>query len=319
MYFFLVAQERVKEEAEAAQEIIKIEEADAAAPDGTDASRGIVIDDTSEFVRAIQFNPIATKVKAEPIEAKPSASTSQDVKMEDADEEMDEMEVEDVAIKEEDEEDEGAMLNAIEAAIKATEAAERAEADGAEADVGGTSTEQTFSTGMASTLNILRQSGILAPPSASQSEREKTQLQRDLWLADQRHKVAQRELERLQGRGANKDQATREYENRLREQREARESLEAFKDYKPDVNIVYYDEFGRTLTPKEAWKALSHKFHGKGSGKMKVEKRLKKIADEKKKEAMISGDTPLSMNSAFQKRQEMTGQAHFVLSVGNRG
>lgn len=183
MYFFLVAQERVKEEAEAAQEIIKIEEADAAAPDGTDASRGIVIDDTSEFVRAIQFNPIATKVKAEPIEAKPSASTSQDVKMEDADEEMDEMEVEDVAIKEEDEEDEGAMLIAIEAAIKATEAAERAEADGAEADVGGTSTEQTFSTGMASTLNILRQSGILAPPSASQSEREKTQLQRDLWLA----------------------------------------------------------------------------------------------------------------------------------------
>jgi U4/U6.U5 tri-snRNP-associated protein 1 len=109
-----------------------------------------------------------------------------------------------------------------------------------------------------------------------------------------------------------------------------------FKNYKPDINIVYYDEYGRaltprlmntrtgsksngrlvrswicsrttsltstlfimmsnghSLTPKEAWKALSHKFHGKGSGKMKTEKRLKKIAEEKKQEAMASGDTPV--------------------------
>ena len=72
-----------------------------------------------------------------------------------------------------------------------------------------------------------------------------------------------------------------------REQQEARQALELYKNYKPDVNIVYYDEFGRELTPKEAWKALSHKFHGKGSGRMKTEKRLKKIAEEKKKEARL--------------------------------
>jgi len=85
------------------------------------------------------------------------------------------------------------------------------------------------------------------------------------------------------------------------------------------VDIKYHDEFGRVLTTKEAWKALSHKFHGKGSGRMKTEKRLKKIAEEKKREAMGSGDTPLSMNAAFQIRQERAGQAHMVLSVGNRG
>jgi len=34
---------------------------------------------------------------------------------------------------------------------------------------------------------------------------------------------------------------------------------------------------------------------------------------------MLSGDTPLSKNKAFQQRQEKTGQAHFVFSVGNRG
>jgi U4/U6.U5 tri-snRNP-associated protein 1 len=126
-------------------------------------------------------------------------------------------------------------------------------------------------------------------------------------------------MEKMQSRGGNKDQSQREYENRMREQQEARDNLEAFKNYKPDVNIVYYDEFGRELTPKESWKALSHKFHGKGSGKLKTEKRLKKIAEEKKQLAMASGDTPLSMNRAFQQRQEKTGQAHFVLSVGNRG
>jgi U4/U6.U5 tri-snRNP-associated protein 1 len=35
---------------------------------------------------------------------------------------------------------------------------------------------------------------------------------------------------------------------------------------------------------------LSHQFHGKGSGKQKHEKRLKKIDEEKKREAMSALD-----------------------------
>lgn len=314
---FTVATERAREEAAQADEIIKIEDDDV----GEEEQGGLTFDDTSEFVRAISYNPAA--VKAEPVEPSTAQaiskqpSASRDISM-DRGEAMEEIEAGEVTVKEEDddEEDEGAILNAIEDAFRAEE---RADVKQENHDEVGTSAQQTFSTGMASTLNILRQQGILATPSADQTDREKTQLQRDLWLADQRRRVAQREMEKLQSRGANKDQATREYENRLREQQEARENLETFKNYKPDVNIVYYDEFGRALTPKEAWKALSHKFHGKGSGKMKTEKRLQKIKEEKKKEAMISGDTPLSMNKAFQIRQEKTGQAHFVLSVGNRG
>lgn len=232
------------------------------------------------------------------------------------DEAVDEIEAGEVVVKEEEDNDEE-MLNAIEEAIKVTEAEEKSAAP--DHDEVGTLGEKTFGSGMAATLQLLRQQGVLAPPSADQTEREVVQLQRDLWLAEYRRRQAQRELERVQSRGGNKDQATREYENRVREQQEARAQLDLFKNYKPDVNIVYYDEYGRSLTPKEAWKALSHKFHGKGSGKMKTEKRLKKIAEEKKQEAMASGDTPLSMNRAFQIHQEKTGQAHFVLSVGNRG
>ncbi|KAG6820951.1 hypothetical protein H0H93_009187 [Arthromyces matolae] len=290
-----------------------------------DESGGLTFDDTSEFVRAVGANPV---IKPEPkdVSMAPSPppkiknrSPSRDVSMAPGDQAMEELEAGEVVIKEEDEEeDEMAILNAIENAIREEEESDVVKKEDGDA-VGGTSSEQTFSSGMASTLNILRQQGILAGPAADNQDREKTQLQRDVWLADQRRRIAQRELEKLQSRGANKDQAQREYENRMREQQEARDNLEAFKSYKPDVNIVYYDEFGRSLTPKEAWKALSHKFHGKGSGKAKTEKRLKKIAEEQKQAAMASGDTPLSMNSAFQQRQQKTGQAHFVLSVGNRG
>ena len=252
-----------------------------------------------------------------PDETPKPRSPSADVQMQDGDEAMEELEAGEVRVKEEDDEDEE-MMNAIEYAIQQTEAAEKAAAEDPDVPVG-TATEQTYSSGMASTLNILRQQGILASSKTDEKERERVQLQRDLWLADYRRMLAHRELEKAKARGGNKDQATREYENRVREQQEARQALDLYKNYKPDVNIVYYDEFGRELTPKEAWKALSHKFHGKGSGRMKTEKRLKKIAEEKKKEAMASGDTPLSMNQAFQIRQEKAGQAHFVLSVGNRG
>ena len=72
------------------------------------------------------------------------------------------------------------------------------------------------------------------------------------------------------------------------------------------------------MTPKEAWKELSHKFHGKGSGTNKREKLLKKIEDERKREAMSSGDTPLSATAAFQARQERIGSATMVIGVGNK-
>ena len=285
-----------------------------------DEDDGLTFDDTSEFVRSITYDPSAVKKEPEETAAPRRISppiTSQN--MEETDVALAELEAGEVAIKEEDYDDE--MLDAIEDAINTTEARERG--TGVKTEDGdfeiGTSGEKTHSSGLAATLNILRHQGILATPTTESAERERVQLQRDVWLAEQRRKVSQRELERQKARGGNKDQSQREYENRQRDQQEARGNLELFKDYKPDVNIVYHDEFGRELTPKEAWKALSHKFHGKGSGRMKTEKRLKKINEERKQAAMVSGDTPLSMNQAFQKRQEKAGQAHFVLSVGNRG
>lgn len=100
--------------------------------------------------------------------------------------------------------------------------------------------------GMAGTLALLRQQGAVKVQTGEDKERERTQKEKDLWLADHRRRIAQRELEKIKARGGNKDQAQREWENRQREQAEAREALTAFASYKPDVNIVYTDEFGRS-------------------------------------------------------------------------
>ena len=123
-----------------------------------------------------------------------------------------------------------------------------------------TSEAPVVGNGLAGVLGLLRQTGALQKRTAEDAEREQVQKKKDLWLADYRSRMARRELERVQARGGNKDQAQREWENKMREQNEAREALEMYKNYKPDVQIKYHDEFGRPMTAKEAWKSLSHKF-----------------------------------------------------------
>lgn len=60
-------------------------------------------------------------------------------------------------------------------------------------------------------------------------------------------------------------------------------SMGEFKEkdgYKPNVKLEYIDDNGHLLNAKEAFRYLSHKFHGKGPGKNKVEKRLKKAEQD---------------------------------------
>lgn len=116
----------------------------------------------------------------------------------------------------------------------------------AEAEEAANDSEPVIGTGVAGVLSLLRNQGALKTRTAEEAERERLQKQKDLWLADHRRRMAKRELERIQARGGNKDQAQREWENKMREQNEAREALEMYKNYKPDVHIVYHDEFGRS-------------------------------------------------------------------------
>src|SRR5690606_14525163 len=92
--------------------------------------------------------------------------------------------------------------------------------------------------------------------------------------ADVKAKAA-RERDRRSGKfdkmSAREKEEYARYENKLRDTQEAREAAARFKDYKPDVKIEHKDEYGRTMNQKEAFKYLSHQFHGKGSGKQKTE------------------------------------------------
>ena len=67
----------------------------------------------------------------------------------------------------------------------------------------------------------------------------------------------------------------------------------------------------------QAWNQLAYKFYGIMPGKLKTEKRLKKLQEELKMKQMSSIDTPLGFSSALQEKTRRTGQAHVTLSVGN--
>jgi len=99
------------------------------------------------------------------------------------------------------------------------------------------------------------------------------------------------------------------WENKQRDLQESRELAAKFKDYKPDVKLVYKDEFGRDLNAKEAFKHLSHQFHGKGSGKAKTEKRLKKIEDEKKQLATSSLTSTQGLSTSMAATAKKAKQA----------
>ena len=89
------------------------------------------------------------------------------------------------------------------------------------------------------------------------------------------------------------------------------------KGYKPSVNLEYIDDNGRSMNQKEAFRFLSHKFHGKGSGKLKTEKRHRKVQEEKLMDKMSSTDTPLNTLSKLKsKTKEMA--TPYVLLSGNK-
>lgn len=147
--------------------------------------------------------------------------------------------------------------------------------------------------GIGASLALLRDRGLIGKSSdAGLTERER---QRTKFLAEKEHliadfdKRAREQRERDRDRGVFDKMSHRERETYAKQQNESRERYlnqlldDSFKShYKPNVELRYTDEYGRSMNQKEAFKHMSHMFHGKGSGKQKTEKRLKKIEDEKR-------------------------------------
>ncbi|KAL8492745.1 hypothetical protein ACS0TY_024082 [Phlomoides rotata] len=85
-------------------------------------------------------------------------------------------------------------------------------------------------------------------------------------------------------------------------------------DEAKEIRIERTDEYGRILTPKEAFRLLSHKFHGKGPGKMKQEKRMRQYQEELKVKQMKNADTPSLSVSRMREAQAKLQTPYLVLS-----
>lgn len=87
------------------------------------------------------------------------------------------------------------------------------------------------------------------------------------------------------------------------------------RNYKPDVKLDYIDEKGHSMNEKEAFRYLSHRFHGKGPGKLKTEKRINKIKESEAMNKMSSVDTPLNTVALLVEKQKKLQQPYVVLSA----
>eukprot|EP00922_Rhytidocystis_sp_ex-Travisia-forbesii_P015356 GHVS01022906.1.p1 GENE.GHVS01022906.1~~GHVS01022906.1.p1 ORF type:complete len:520 (-),score=119.82 GHVS01022906.1:137-1696(-) len=81
---------------------------------------------------------------------------------------------------------------------------------------------------------------------------------------------------------------------------------------KGDIKLDYKDSYGRVMTPKEAFQHISWIFHGKGPGRKKTEKKLKKMEIEKS--LMQNPIESLPTFRALKRNQAQEGKAHLVLT-----
>ncbi|UNI20087.1 hypothetical protein JDV02_006213 [Purpureocillium takamizusanense] len=181
--------------------------------------------------------------------------------------------------------------------------------------------EKAVGSGMGAALSLLRERGLVQEVGADGTHesllrrqeflRKKQELEEEL---DEKARQ-QRERDRSSGKLDRMSRADREeyarQQNAWRDHQHSRRVAELITaTYKPNVQLKYTDEHGRSLDQKEAFKHLSHQFHGKGSGKGKTEKKLKQIDDEKRREAqsLFDANQGSAMNAAtaqqLKKRRE---------------
>ncbi|RPB03100.1 SART-1 protein [Choiromyces venosus 120613-1] len=282
------------------------EESAAAATPGTDSPMkvedgeeepGLVIDETSEFVATLRAPVVPERRKSRssaPAHSPPVTSMADE---EGEDEDKDRTEEMDLDTKPE----------------------VKPDPETGEISSTGLAQETTIAHGVGATLAMLHQRGLLTRDSESdakinlQRDREKFRTAKRLRELEAEEKAkSQRLRDRQSGKFDRMSAREREeharWENKQRDHQEAKEMAARFKEYKPDVKLSYKDEFGREMSQKEAFKHLSHQFHGKGSGKAKTEKRLKKIEDEKKREAASSLNASATEN-AVQSAAKKSKQA----------
>ncbi|KAJ1724427.1 hypothetical protein LPJ53_001327 [Coemansia erecta] len=197
--------------------------------------------------------------------------------------------------------------------------------------------EQTIGNGLGAALSLLRQRNMIDKLTDEQKKREQEQRSREQWIAEQRRKDAelQRERQRIKqmgrqpvveaqpakGRRGKADVLTQKeldemkaHEQEQLDRKWAREYEERMKDYKPEVKLEYVDETGRQLSTKEAYKQLSHAFHGHYSGKNKIDRLNRQRDRERRQLEHGSSATTHEQAAALENAHRKMGAAGIDLS-----
>ncbi|KAJ9614499.1 hypothetical protein H2200_002636 [Cladophialophora chaetospira] len=272
---------------------LKQEEDDTPTADG---EGGLVLDDTTVFLDNLSSRP-RDEEHERPVKKsieKDDSESPPPVKEEDEDQPM------------------GEAYSGIENEQELLDRVKRERADATpEVSATGLDDEKTLDQGLGAALNLLRQRGLLKESEVGDKnslykDRQKFIVEARLREHENEQKARmQRERDRNSGKMTNMSVKEREeharWQNTHRDHQSSMQAAAAFnREYKPDVQIKYVDDDGRLMNQKEAFKHLSHQFHGKGSGKLKTEKHMKKVAEEKKREAasILDSSEATGMNNA---------------------
>ncbi|KAM0226947.1 hypothetical protein ACHAPO_011935 [Fusarium lateritium] len=176
--------------------------------------------------------------------------------------------------------------------------------------------EKAVGGGMGATLALLRERGLVKEARGDEEysslrDREdfltkKRLLEEELDEQTRRQRERDRQSGKLDRMSVREREEYARQQNNWRDQQRSKRLTELYAaGYKPKVDLKYADDEGRALDTKEAFKHLSHQFHGKGSGKGKTEKRLKKIEDEKRRESQSMFDASQSAGMSLAAQQQL--------------
>lgn len=221
-------------------------EAETAMVEDDEEGPGLIIDETTEFVANLRAVVIPERKK---IKTEATRVTSMAEDMEEAeDHEAEDMEV--------DQDDQSSHKSTT--PVPSTKPPSGAP----EFSSTGLEEESTMNRGVGATLAMLHQRGLLKRDEEAENkvqllrDRENFNVQKRLREVEAEEKAkSQRLRDRQSGKFDRMSAREREeharWENKQRDLQEARDLQQRFKDYRPDVNLEYKDEFGRDMTAKE--------------------------------------------------------------------
>ncbi|KAG6318699.1 hypothetical protein E4U22_005176 [Claviceps purpurea] len=190
----------------------------------------------------------------------------------------------------------------------------------------GVEEEKTVGAGMGATLSLLRERGLLETTHGNEFENFRNReefLMRKRLLEEELDEQTRQQRERDRASGRLDRMTVRDREEYARTQNQRRDQQQSLRmaalfsaNYKPSVQLKYSDEHGRSLDQKEAFKHLSHQFHGKGSGKGKTEKRLKRVDDEKRREAQSLFDASANGGMSAATAQQLKKRREAGVRLG---